>query len=136
MVGKNKRARAVAFPVFSDENVCEMEGVESENSDHELRDPFTTPRNKRVRLTTPPSPPNRNLRAPRREDEDEDMEWSLDEDKKLVDMVLGKLNLSKNDWEECARSFGKKDAKSLGKRWEGLIANRKVGLKDKRKRRN
>lgn len=126
----------MAFPVLFDENACEMEGVESENSDHEFRDPFTTPRNKRVRLTAPPSPPNRNLRAPREDKENEDLEWSLDEDKQLVEMVLGKLKLSKNDWEECAKSFGKKDAKSLGKRWEGLISSRKVGLKDKRKRRN
>lgn len=113
-----------------------MEGVESENSDRELRNPFSTPRNKRARLTTPPSPPNRNLRVQKEDREDEGAEWSVDEDKQLVEMVLGKLNLSKNDWEECARSFGKKDAESLGRRWEGLIASRKVGLKDKRKRRN
>lgn len=136
IVGKNKRVRAAAFPGLPSENVCEMEGVESENSDRELRNPFSTPRNKRARLTTPPSPPNRNLRVQREDQEDEGVEWSLDEDKQLVDMVLGKLNLSKNDWEECARSFGGKDAESLGRRWEGLISSRKVGLKDKRKRRN
>lgn len=112
-----------------------MKSLESDDSDHEFQDPFTTPRNKRVRLTTPPSPPNRNLRVSK-EDESSDAEWSVDEDKLLVEMVLSKLNLSKNDWEECAKSLGgRKDAKSIGKRWEGLISSRKVGLKDKKRRR-
>lgn len=135
IAGKNKRARDVAFPILLDENTC----IESDDSDHELQDPFTTPRNKRVRLTTPPSPPNRNLRVSREEEEEEsneDTEWSVDEDRLLVEMVLSKLNLSKNDWEECAKSLGgRKDAKSIGKRWEGLISSRKVGLKDKKRRR-
>ncbi|KAH0610029.1 uncharacterized protein H6S33_012575 [Morchella sextelata] len=134
IAGKNKRARDVAFPILSDENTC-MKSLESDDSDHEFQDPFTTPRNKRVRLTTPPSPPNRNLRVSK-EDESSDAEWSVDEDKLLVEMVLSKLNLSKNDWEECAKSLGgRKDAKSIGKRWEGLISSRKVGLKDKKRRR-
>ena len=128
-VNKNKRCRAVAFSGKEDD-------IESENSDQELRDPFSTPKNKRARLTTAPSPPNRNLRftdASAGASEEEDAVWTSEEDRQLVELVLRKLKLSKDDWEECARSLGRRNGKALGKRWDSLISNRGLVLRDKRR---
>jgi len=128
----NKRTRSAAFdssPV----------GEESDNSDKDFNsrrnDRFATPPpRKRVRPTTPPPAPNRGVRGllADSDDEDEDMSWTSDDDRQLVELVLGRLQLSKSDWEECARSLGKGDGHSVGKRWEGLLGN--ISLKDRRKR--
>jgi hypothetical protein len=58
--------------------------------------------------------------------------WTDDDDRQLVEMVLGKLQLSKSDWEECARTLGKGDSRSVGKRWEDLLGN--IAIKNRRKR--
>jgi predicted NAD-dependent protein-ADP-ribosyltransferase YbiA (DUF1768 family) len=59
--------------------------------------------------------------------------WTDDDDRQLVAMVLGKLRLTKSDWEECARTLGKGDSRSVGKRWDDLRGN--IVVKgDRRKR--
>jgi hypothetical protein len=55
-------------------------------------------------------------------------EWSTEEDRLLVELVLEKLKLSKSDWVDCARSLGK-DKHSVGKRWKSLMVSGDVGLK-------
>ncbi|KAB8302569.1 hypothetical protein EYC80_005953 [Monilinia laxa] len=72
----------------------------------------------------------------RRDEEDEidEKEWSMEEDRMLVELVLEKLKLSKSDWQDCARSLGK-DRGSVGKRWKSLMGAGEVGLKGKRKTR-
>jgi len=126
----NKRTRSAAF---DSSHVCEK----SDNSDKDCNrrtDRFATPPPcKRVRPTSPPPAPNRGVRGLLPDsDDDEDMSWTSDDDRQLVELVLGRLQLSKSDWEECARSLGKGDGHSVGKRWEGLLGN--ISLKDRRKR--
>ncbi|KAK3996472.1 hypothetical protein QBC44DRAFT_317956 [Cladorrhinum sp. PSN332] len=55
-------------------------------------------------------------------------EWSTEDDRILVELVLEKLKLSKSEWQDCARSLGK-DRSSLGRRWKSLMINGEVGLK-------
>jgi hypothetical protein len=55
-------------------------------------------------------------------------EWSTEEDRMLVELVLEKLKLSKSEWQDCARSLGK-DRGSVGKRWKSLMGAGDVGLK-------
>jgi hypothetical protein len=66
--------------------------------------------------------------------DDGDEEWSTEEDRILVELVLEKLQLSKSEWQDCARSLGK-DRGSVGRRWKSLIANGDVGLKRQRRAR-
>lgn len=60
-------------------------------------------------------------------------EWSTEEDRILVELILEKLKLTKNDWQDCARSLGK-DSSSLGRRWKSLMVNGDVGLKSRTRR--
>ncbi|EGS17944.1 uncharacterized protein CTHT_0059570 [Thermochaetoides thermophila DSM 1495] len=60
--------------------------------------------------------------------------WSIEEDRVLVELVLEKLKLSKEDWQDCARSLGK-DRSSLGRRWKSLMINGDIGLKKNGSRR-
>ncbi|TLD13977.1 uncharacterized protein PgNI_03126 [Pyricularia grisea] len=55
-------------------------------------------------------------------------EWSAEDDRILVELVLEKLRLSKEEWQDCARSMGR-DKASLGRRWKSLMAHGDVGLK-------
>ncbi len=55
-------------------------------------------------------------------------EWSAEEDRVLVELVLEKLKLTKSDWNECARRLGK-DSGSIGKRWKELVGEGNVGLR-------
>lgn len=59
--------------------------------------------------------------------------WSTEEDRILVELILEKLKLTKNDWQDCARSLGK-DRSSLGRRWKSLMINGDVGLKARTRR--
>lgn len=54
--------------------------------------------------------------------------WSVEDDRILVELVLEKLKLSKEDWQECAKSLGK-DRSCLSRRWKSLMINGDVGLK-------
>jgi len=67
--------------------------------------------------------------------EGSDGEWSTEEDRILVELVLEKLKLSKSEWQDCARSLGK-DRGSVGKRWKSLINSGEVGLKGRGVRRS
>lgn len=60
-------------------------------------------------------------------------EWSTEEDRILVELVLEKLKLSKEEWQDCARSLGK-DRGSVGKRWKSLMGGGEVGLKRNNRR--
>jgi hypothetical protein len=55
-------------------------------------------------------------------------EWTSDDDRRLVELVLEKLKLSKRDWNECARKMGK-DNDSVGRRWKALVGEGNVGLR-------
>jgi hypothetical protein len=60
-------------------------------------------------------------------------EWSTEEDRLLVELVLEKLKLTKSDWQDCARSLGK-DRGSVGRRWKSLMGAGEVGLKGRLRR--
>ncbi|KAG9247520.1 hypothetical protein BJ878DRAFT_492212 [Calycina marina] len=62
-------------------------------------------------------------------------EWSTEEDRILVELVLDKLKLSKSDWQDCARSLGK-DRGSVGKRWKSLMNAGDVSLRNRGPRRS
>lgn len=63
----------------------------------------------------------------------EGIDWTNEEDRLLVELVLEKLKLTKSDWQDCARSLGK-DRASVGRRWKSLMAGGEVGLKSRNKR--
>ncbi|KAK5191229.1 hypothetical protein LTR96_003055 [Exophiala xenobiotica] len=58
----------------------------------------------------------------------DDSDWTIDDDRMLVETVLEKLKLSKRDWNDCARKLGK-DKDSLGRRWSLLVGEGNVGLR-------
>lgn len=60
-------------------------------------------------------------------------EWSDEDDRLLVELVLEKLKLTKSDWQDCARSLGK-DRSSVGRRWKSLMNSGDVGLKSRPRR--
>lgn len=55
-------------------------------------------------------------------------EWSAEDDRILVELVLEKLKLSKTEWQDCARSLGK-DRHTVSRRWKSLIMHGDVGVK-------
>ncbi|KND88635.1 hypothetical protein TOPH_06660 [Tolypocladium ophioglossoides CBS 100239] len=55
-------------------------------------------------------------------------EWSAEDDRVLVELVLDKLRLSKTEWQDCARSLGM-DRHSVNRRWKSLMMKGDVGLK-------
>ncbi|KAK2768152.1 hypothetical protein FQN54_000004 [Arachnomyces sp. PD_36] len=55
-------------------------------------------------------------------------DWSADDDQRLIELVLEKLNLSRRDWDECARLMGK-DQDSVGRRWKALVGEGNIGLR-------
>ncbi|THC93872.1 hypothetical protein EYZ11_006654 [Aspergillus tanneri] len=54
--------------------------------------------------------------------------WTSEDDQRLVDLVLEKFQLSKRDWDDCARRMGK-DNDSVGRRWQALLGDGDVGLR-------
>lgn len=60
-------------------------------------------------------------------------EWTTEDDRVLVELVLEKLKLTKSDWQDCARSLGR-DRGSVGKRWKSLMGAGDVGLKGRTRR--
>jgi hypothetical protein len=60
--------------------------------------------------------------------ETDGQEWSVEDDRILVELVLEKLKLSKSEWQDCARNLGK-DRHSVNRRWKSLIMKGEVGLK-------
>lgn len=55
-------------------------------------------------------------------------EWSAEDDRILVELVLEKLKLSKSEWHDCARNLGK-DRHTVNRRWKSLLMKGEVGLK-------
>ncbi|KAG5952263.1 hypothetical protein E4U53_001278 [Claviceps sorghi] len=55
-------------------------------------------------------------------------EWSAEDDRVLIELVLDKLKLSKSEWQDCARNLGK-DRYSVNRRWKSLIMRGEVGVK-------
>jgi len=62
---------------------------------------------------------------------DNDSNWTVEDDRILVETVLEKLTLSKRDWNECANKLGK-DKDSIGRRWKLLVGEGNVGLRMRR----
>ncbi|TWU75392.1 hypothetical protein ED733_002199 [Metarhizium rileyi] len=60
--------------------------------------------------------------------ETDGQEWSAEDDRILVELVLEKLKLSKSEWQDCARNLGK-DRHSVNRRWKSLIMKGDIGLK-------
>ncbi|KAI1000994.1 hypothetical protein K3495_g7203 [Podosphaera aphanis] len=60
---------------------------------------------------------------------DEVTQWSNEEDRILIQFVLQKLKLSKDDWDACACILGR-HSKSVGRRWKSLMVQGRVGLKN------
>lgn len=60
-------------------------------------------------------------------------EWSVEDDRVLVELVLEKLKLSKREWQDCACSLGK-DRHSVNRRWKSLIMNGDIGVKTRNRR--
>lgn len=54
--------------------------------------------------------------------------WTTDDDERLVELVLEKFQLSRRDWDDCARHMGKDNA-SVGRRWQALLGDGDVGLR-------
>lgn len=65
--------------------------------------------------------------------DEQEQEWSTEDDRLLVELVLEKLKLTKSDWQDCARSLGK-DRGSVGRRWKSLMGGGEVGLKNRPRR--
>jgi hypothetical protein len=61
-------------------------------------------------------------------------EWSVEDDRVLVELILEKLKLSKSEWQDCARNLGK-DRHGVSRRWKSLLMKGDVGLKRSSSRR-
>lgn len=63
--------------------------------------------------------------------------WSLEDDSKLVEIVLEKvknMDLSKEVWEDCVRNLPGKDYSSVSTRWKSLLKSERVGLQNRGRR--
>ncbi|PYI00784.1 hypothetical protein BO78DRAFT_34117 [Aspergillus sclerotiicarbonarius CBS 121057] len=60
--------------------------------------------------------------------------WTAENDASLVDLVLSKIQLSRQDLDDCARKLGR-DGESIGQRWQTLLGQSDVGLRRTVKRR-
>ncbi|KAF7591259.1 hypothetical protein BBP40_001820 [Aspergillus hancockii] len=58
--------------------------------------------------------------------------WTAGDDQRLVELVLEKFRLSRDDLEDCARRMGKDDI-SVGRRWQALVDEGNVGLRRDRR---
>ncbi len=80
-----------------------------------------------------PEPRRRAGDAQSEEAEDDGVDWSNEEDRQLVELVLEKLKLSKSEWQDCARSLGR-DSGSMQKRWKNLFEAGEIGIKTRGRR--
>lgn len=81
-----------------------------------------------VHLLQGDSPEDANKPGTNVEVEADGEQWSAEDDRILVELVLEKLKLSKTEWQDCARSLGK-DRQAANRRWKSLIMNGEIGLK-------
>lgn len=59
-------------------------------------------------------------------------EWSLEDDSKLVEIVLEKvknMDLSREVWEDCVRNLPGRDYAGVSSRWKSLLRSERIGLK-------
>lgn len=73
-----------------------------------------------------PSP--RNVKEKAEKGQDQGTNWSTEEDRQLVELVLQKLRLNRSDWQDCARSLGR-NSRKLEQRWQSLLGAGEIGLK-------
>jgi hypothetical protein len=148
--GVNKRRRAADDDmgrededVESDADIMEDDSTEKEAEDIPEMPRPTTPKRARIApevlplglgrsdfhtLDTTVPEPQTQTQGTEVEVEADGEPWSIEDDRILVELVLEKLKLSKEDWQECAKSLGK-DRGCLSRRWKSLMINGDVGLK-------
>ncbi|TGZ76460.1 hypothetical protein EX30DRAFT_352603 [Ascodesmis nigricans] len=147
---RTRRARAPKTPIRRHKRTCDRafasNGASSpmaidEKEDQCDRSRFSTPPpTKRTRLTTPPPAPDRGPARWNRvsnqlellSDLEDNEVWTDAEDRQLVNMVLGKLELTKEEWDQCAIVLGKRSGEVVGKRWMDLLGH--VDLNKERRR--
>ncbi|KAF5602295.1 DNA-binding protein [Fusarium subglutinans] len=64
------------------------------------------------------------------EDSSDEEDWSAEDDRILIEIVLEKLRLSKAEWQDCARNLGR-DRHAVDRRWKTLLLNGDIGLKSR-----
>lgn len=145
--GVNKRRRATDDEAGRDDSdMSDYEGQFSElpsptsqsSSSDELPPRPATPKRARIAPEQLPLGLDRsdfhNLSSsPQQEDEQASEDWTAEDDRVLVELVLEKLKLTKSEWQDCARNLGK-DRHALSRRWKSLILNGDVGIKNRSKR--
>lgn len=61
-------------------------------------------------------------------------QWSLEDDSKLVEIVLEKvknMDLSNEVWEDCVRNLPGRDYNMVSSRWKNLIRSERIGLQNR-----
>ena len=59
--------------------------------------------------------------------------WSVEQDRKLIEVIIAHFKLSPEDMEDCARSLGKGSG-CVERRWKSLVMNGDVVLKKRERR--
>jgi hypothetical protein len=59
--------------------------------------------------------------------------WSVEQDRKLVEVIIARFKLTPEDMEDCARSLGKGPG-CVERRWKSLVMNGDVVLKKRERR--
>lgn len=62
-------------------------------------------------------------------DSADDIHWSPEDDRRLVELVLGRFRPSTRDWDACARRLGRNSA-AVGQRWHDLVDEGNIGLRE------
>lgn len=75
-------------------------------------------------------PRPRNLEDEMENGRNTSINWTSEEDRQLVELVLGKMRLNKSDWQDCSRTLGR-DSGNIKARWDSLLGGGEVGLKSR-----
>lgn len=75
-------------------------------------------------------PRPRNLEEEMENGRNTSIDWSSEEDRQLVELVLGKMRLNKSDWQDCSRTLGR-DSSKIKARWKNLLDGGEIGLKSR-----
>ncbi|KAM5356244.1 hypothetical protein ACJ41O_002890 [Fusarium nematophilum] len=146
--GANKRRRAAEDETDRYVSDSDVES-ESPSSPSQPAEPVAPSTPKRTRIAPEQLPlglersdfHNMHLRQRGVDHNDEDQaepgddEWTAEDDRVLIELVLEKLKLSKTEWQDCARSLGR-DRHAVNRRWKNLILSGDVGLKSRPGRRS
>ncbi|KAI9732057.1 MAG: hypothetical protein M1818_007652 [Claussenomyces sp. TS43310] len=140
--GINKRRRAIEDDAGRDIDVDDSAEDGEGDAPPEVAGPSTPKRTKLTPETLPMGLERSDFLTLQQESENSDNkttdgdgpedEWTTEEDRILVELVLEKLKLSKSDWQDCARNLGK-DRGSVGRRWKTLMTAGDIGLKRPRR---